>query len=156
VWIVPVLAVFALTSVSPFFLAINAWWARILPIKEPIQYSADMLFEHPDTLVGNWGFVLVFLLVSVLTMSEEIIFRGVLLPKMKGVFGRADWFANGLLFALYHLDRPWAWPGFVLYDSLTLAFPARLFRSTSFSIAVHFSQSFYFLFLIVGLVLGLA
>ncbi|HEX2997831.1 MAG TPA: CPBP family intramembrane glutamic endopeptidase [Anaerolineales bacterium] len=155
-WLVPVIAVFALTSASPLFLSINNWWARILLISEPVQYSTDMLFEHPDTLVGNWGFVLAFLLVSVLTMSEEIIFRGILLPRMKGVFGRADWFANGILFALYHLDRPWAWPGFILYDSLTLALPARLFRSTWFSITVHFSQAIYFLFLIGGLVLGLA
>jgi hypothetical protein len=119
-------------------------------------HCTDMLFEHPDTLIGNWGFVLVFLLVSVLTMSEEIVFRGILLPKMRGVFGRADWIANGVLFALYHLDRPWLWPGFVLYDTLTLALPARLFQSTWFSIIVHFSQTFYFLFLILSLVLGLA
>lgn len=42
-----------------------------------------------------------------LTMSEEIIFRVILLPKMKGAFGRADWMVNGVLFALYHFDKPW-------------------------------------------------
>lgn len=155
-WLVPVITVFALTSAFPIFLSINTWWARILPIKDPVRYSMDILFEHPNTLVGNWGFVLLFLLVSILTMSEEIVFRGILLPRMKGVFGRADWIANGILFALYHLDRPWFWPSFVLYDTLTLALPARLFQSTWFSITVHFSQTFYFLFLIAGLVLGLA
>ena len=89
-------------------------------------------------------------------MSEEIIFRGILLPKMNGVFGRADWIANGTLFALYHLEKPWVWPSFILFESLTLAVPARLFRSTWFSMIVHFSQAFYFLFLTLGLVLGLA
>ena len=155
-WLIPVIAVFALTSASPIFLSINDWWARILPIKEPAQYSLDILFENPDTLVGNWGFVLAFLLVSILTMSEEIIFRGMLLPKMNGVFGRADWVANGILFALYHLEQPWTWPGKILYTTLTLALPPRLFRSTWFSMVVHFSQTFYSLFLILGLVLGLA
>lgn len=116
----------------------------------------DVLFENPDPLVGNWGFVFVFLLVSILTMSEEIIFRGILLPKMNGVFGQADWVANGILSVLYHLEQPWAWPGKILYTTLTLALPARLFRSTCFSIIVHFSQSFYFLFLIMSLVLGFA
>jgi membrane protease YdiL (CAAX protease family) len=89
-------------------------------------------------------------------MSEEIIFRGILLPKMNGVFGRADWIANGLLFAFYHLEQPWNWPSKILYSTLTLALPARLFRSTWFSTAVHLSQALFFLFLILGLVLGLA
>lgn len=155
-WLIPVTAVFGLTAASPVFLSINNWWARILPIHASAGTGIDALFEHPDTLIGNWGFVLAFLLVSILTMSEEIIFRGILLPKMDGVFGRADWIANGVLFALYHLDRPWNWPGLILYSTLTLALPARLFRSTWFSTIVHFSQTFYFLFLVLGLVLGIA
>jgi hypothetical protein len=30
---------------------------------------------------------------------------GILLPKMKGVFGRADWFANGTLFCPLSLGK---------------------------------------------------
>jgi membrane protease YdiL (CAAX protease family) len=155
-WVIPVIAVYALTAASPIFLSINDGWARILPIHEPAQYSFDVLFENPGALVGDWGFFISILAVSVLTMSEEIIFRGILLPRMNGVFGRADWIANGLLFAFYHLDQPWTWPSKILYSTLTLALPARLFRSTWFSTAVHLSQGFYFLFLTLGLVLGLA
>lgn len=155
-WLIPALAVYGLGSASPTFQSIDNWWARILPITEPAQYSTGILFEHPETLVGNWGFVLLFLLVSILTMSEEIILRGILLPKMNGVFGRADWIANGALFAFYHLDRPWNWPSYMVYSTLSMALPARMFRSIWFSIAVHFSQTFFFLFLILGLVLGLA
>jgi membrane protease YdiL (CAAX protease family) len=155
-WVIPVIAAYGLTAASPIFQSINDGWARILPITEPAQYRTDVLFEHPEALVGNWAFVFVFLLVSILTMSEEIIFRGILLPKMNGVFGRADWIANGALFAFYHLDRPWIWPSYIVYSTLTLALPARLLRSTWFAMAVHFSQAFYFLFLIVGVVLGLA
>lgn len=155
-WVIPVIVVYALTAALPIFQSINAGWARILPIREPVQYSFDVLFETPGALVGDWGFFLAILLVSLLTASEELIFRGVLLPKMKGVFGRGDWIANGFLFAFYHLDRPWNWPGLFLYATLTLALPARVFRSTWFSTAVHLSQAFYFLFLTLGLVLGLA
>lgn len=154
-WLIPFTAVFRITHGSALFLSINDWWARILPIHEPARYNLDVLFENPDALVGNWGFVLVFLLVSILTMSEEIMFRGSLLPKMKEVFGRADWIANGVLFAPYHLDKPWLWPSKILYTTLTLALSARLFRSAWFSMIVHFSQAFCFLFLILGLVLDL-
>ena len=155
-WLIPVIAVYALTHASPIFLSINDRWARILPITEPANYTFDVLFENPGALIGDWGFLFAILWVSILTMSEEIIFRGVLLPKMNGVFGRADWIANGFLFAFYHLDKPWTWPSKILYSTLTLALPARLFRSTWFSTSVHLSQGFYFLFLTLGLVLGLA
>jgi len=156
-WVIPAIAVFGITAALPFFQSINDGWARILPVHEPAQYSFDVLFENPGALIGDWGFFLVVLVVSILTMSEEVIFRGILLPKMNGVFGRADWIANGALFALYHLvDKPSAIPGYLVYSTLTLALPARLFRSTWFSISVHFSQTFYILYLTLGLVLGLA
>jgi len=155
-WVIPVIAVFALVHASPIFLSINDGWARILPVHEPAQYSFDVLFENPGAFVGDWVFFLTILMVSVLTISEEIIFRGILLPKMNGVFGRADWIANGLLFAFYHLDQPWTWPSKILYSTLTIALPARLFRSTWFSTAVHLSQGLFFLYLTLGLVLGLA
>jgi hypothetical protein len=35
---------------------------------------------------------------------------GFLLPRMNGTFGRADWVANGILFAAYHLHVPWTIP----------------------------------------------
>lgn len=155
-WLIPVVTIYALTNILPIFQSVTEWWTGILSITEPAQYSTDILFEDPQSLVGNWGFALAFLLVSILTMSEEVVLRGILLPKMNGVFGRADWVANGVLFALYHLDRPWLMLSHALYSTLTLALPARLFRSIWFSMAVHFSQAFYFLFLILGLVLGLA
>jgi membrane protease YdiL (CAAX protease family) len=155
-WVIPVIAAYAVTEVVPIFQSVNDGWTRILPIHEPAQYSFDVLFENPGELVGDWGFFLIILAVSILTMSEEIIFRGILLPKMNGVFGRADWIANGFLFAFYHLDQPWTWPSKILYSTLAYALPARLFRSTWFSTAVHLSQGIFFLFLALGLVLGLA
>ena len=43
-------------------------------------------------------------------LGEELLFRGFLLPRMNGAFGRGDWLANGVLFAAYHLHVPWAMP----------------------------------------------
>ena len=89
-------------------------------------------------------------------LGEELLFRGVLLPKMSGVFGRWDWLANGVLFGLYHLHQPWGMLGSIGTGALLYALPAQRFRSTWMSVIVHSAQSVYFLFLILGLVLGLA
>jgi hypothetical protein len=43
-------------------------------------------------------------------LGEDLLFRGLLLPRMRGVFGRGDFVANGVLFAVYHLHQPWAIP----------------------------------------------
>lgn len=45
-----------------------------------------------------------------LGLGEELLFRGLLLPRMQGVFGRWDWAGNGVLFALYHVHVPWVIP----------------------------------------------
>jgi hypothetical protein len=53
-------------------------------------------------------------------LGEELLFRGLLLPRTQGVFGRWDWAANGILFALYHLHTPWVVP-WALLDAFILA-----------------------------------
>jgi membrane protease YdiL (CAAX protease family) len=87
-------------------------------------------------------------------LGEEFLFRGVLLPKMEGVFGKWDWVANGVLFAFYHLHEPWvilpALDGAILF-----ALPARRFRSTWLAIIIHSVQLVILLPLILMVVLGL-
>ena len=73
-------------------------------------------------------------------LGEELLFRGLLLPRMRGAFGRADWLANGLLFAVYHLHMPWMIPK-ALLDALALAYPTRRYRSDWLGILVHSVQS---------------
>jgi len=88
-------------------------------------------------------------------LGEEFLFRGVLLPKMNGAFGKWDWVANGILFSFYHLHQPW---GILagLPANLIFAWSGKNFRSNWFPIILHSGQSIYFSFLILGLVLGLA
>jgi membrane protease YdiL (CAAX protease family) len=74
---------------------------------------------------------------------------------MEGAFGRWDWVANGVLFGLYHLHQPWSIPGSCI-SGMLYAFPARRFRSTWMAVILHSGQSIFFIFLILGLVLGLA
>ncbi len=88
-------------------------------------------------------------------LGEEFLFRGVLLPKMNGFFGRWDWAANAVMFGLYHLYQPWGIPGNIL-DGLVFAFSGKRYRSNWFPSILHSGQSLYFIVLILGLVLGLA
>ena len=67
---------------------------------------------------GNWGwFAAILLLFLFNILGEELLFRGVLLPRMKGVFGRRDWVANAILFTVYHLHEPWLMPGTFVCDT---------------------------------------
>jgi membrane protease YdiL (CAAX protease family) len=144
-------------GLAPF---LDEIWTRVLPfLAEPASRSLDALFapELRSRWIGAWDFFFLFVLVSVFNnfLSEEFLFRGVLLPKMKGVFGKWDWVANGAIFGLYHLHMPWTIPGNILFGWL-MAFVARRYRSNWFPIILHSGQAFYFGFLILGLVLGLA
>ena len=104
---------------------------------------------------GNWGW---FALITVLmvfntVLGEELLFRGLLLPRMKGAFGRWDWVANGVLFAFYHLHVPWVIPQTLLVDTFAEAYPSRRYQSALIGIIVHSSQTVVFFVLLLLLVL---
>ena len=58
---------------------------------------------------GAWGWfgLIVVMMTFNTVLGEELLFRGFLLPRMNGAFGDRDWIANGVLFAGYHLHKPW-------------------------------------------------
>jgi uncharacterized protein len=102
---------------------------------------------------GNWAWfgIVAVQLVFVSVLGEELLFRGLLLPRMNGAFGRGDWVANGVLFAVYHLHIPWAIPT-ALLDTLILAYPSKRYRSTWIGIAVHSAQSVFIAVILLTLV----
>jgi uncharacterized protein len=104
---------------------------------------------------GNWGWFALIIALSLFNtvLGEELLFRGVLLPRMRGAFGRWDWVANGFLFAFYHLHMPWAIPVTLLGDTFALSYPSRRYRSALIGIIVHSSQSVLVLALLLTLVL---
>jgi membrane protease YdiL (CAAX protease family) len=103
---------------------------------------------------GNWGWCAVILLLFVLNiLGEELLFRGVLLPRMKGVFGRRDWLANAVLFTVYHLHEPWLMPGTFVCDTFAYVYPSRRYQSTWIGIIVHGGQTLFFGALLLALVL---
>ena len=108
-----------------------------------------------DFMHGNWawfGVILALFLFNTL-LGEELLFRGVLLPRMKGAFGRRDWVANAILFTIYHLHMPWLMPGTLVVDTFAYVYPSRRYQSAWVGIAVHSGQTLFFGVLIFALVL---
>jgi membrane protease YdiL (CAAX protease family) len=105
-------------------------------------------------LAGAWGWfaITAVLVVFNTALGEELLFRGYLLPRMNGQFGRRDWLANGVLFAGYHLHTPWVIPT-TLLDTFILSYPSKRYRSALIGIAVHSAQSILVLGLVLALVL---
>jgi membrane protease YdiL (CAAX protease family) len=160
-WVVPLLVLVALLDVA-IAPTLEGLWVSLFPfLAEPPAFDFGTAIGLPEVqaqLVGNWAFfalMVVFALFNTV-LGEEFLFRGVLLPKMEGVFGRWDWVANGVLFGVYHLHQPWGILAAIIGGVFLFALPARRFRSTWMAVIVHSGQSVFFLFLILGLVLGLA
>ncbi|MCL4860850.1 MAG: CPBP family intramembrane metalloprotease [Caldilineaceae bacterium] len=158
-WIIPLLLLVAFLEIALRSSLIDVW-LKIFPFfADPGGNSFEAVFapEIRAQWIGNWGFLWLFLTLAVFNtfLGEEFIFRGVLLPKMEGVFGKWDWVANGILFSLYHLHQPWGILA-TLPGDLMFAYSGKRFRSNWFPIILHSGQSVFFLFLILGLVLGLA
>ena len=127
-------------------------------LAEPQGFKMAALFapEMRTLWVGAWNLLALIALQSVFNaFGEEFLFRGVLLPKMKGVFGKWDWVANAVTFGLYHLHQPWGLPGNIL-SGMLYAYTRKRYQSSWFPIILHSGQSVFFIFLILGLVLGLA
>jgi uncharacterized protein len=104
---------------------------------------------------GAWGWFAVVVVLALFNtvLGEELLFRGLLLPRMRGVFGRGDFVANGVLFAVYHLHVPWVIPR-ALLDTIALVYPSRRFQSAWMGIVVHSAQSVVVIIVVLTLVLA--
>lgn len=160
-WVIPLVIAIVVweTALAPYATKV---WVSIFPFfAEPPGYSFGAIFQSPEVvvrLVGAWWFFGLFVIYAIFNsiLGEEFLFRGVLLPRMEGAFGRWSWLANGVLFGFYHVHQPWSMPSNALSGALLLALPSWRFRSTWMGIIVHSVQSVFFAFLVLGVVLGLA
>jgi membrane protease YdiL (CAAX protease family) len=90
------------------------WWPNASSPTVTVTSAADFF---PDIdLVGNYGFVVLYLAIGLIfnVFGEELYYRGYLLPRMRGVFGKFDWLANGVLFTLKHGYQRWLYPGILM------------------------------------------
>lgn len=150
-WAVPAIAANVVGGL--FATRLDSAWVDWLPaLREPsytrIEGLADPQFQ------GQW-WILGLALTSMLfnyVLGEELLFRGVLLPRMTGVFGRWDWVANSVLFGLYHVHKIWFWPSMVA-SSFGIAWAAKRYRSLWIGIVVHGVEGF-FIALILAVLLG--
>ena len=115
------------------FIFLLALWQLVPGISGPAPRDfAEFLSTDrgEDFFRGAWGWfaVVVVFVVFNTVLGEELLFRGLLLPRMRGVFGRRDWIANGVLFGLYHVHQPWGIPK-SLVTGLLYAYPTRRFES---------------------------
>jgi CAAX protease family protein len=136
------------------FIFISALEALIVIPGPDIRDFADFADSDPgkEFFEGAWGWFAVVVVFAVFNtvLGEELLFRGLLLPRMQDAFGRGDWVANGVLFAAYHLHEPWVMPS-TLLDIFALSYPSRRFQSAWMGIIVHSVQSV----VVIGVVLAL-
>jgi len=160
-WVVPLLIGIFLSAMV-LSSTLTDFWVSIFPFfAAPAGFDTGAVLESAEIqaqLVGAWWFLGLFVVNAVFNtiLGEELLFRGVLLPKMEGVFGKWGWVANGVLFGIYHLHQPWGMLKSIVNGVFFYAFPAKRFKSTWISIAIHSAQSVFIAFLILGIVLGLA
>jgi CAAX protease family protein len=143
-WLIPFILIFGIEQVLP-------------AIPGPsVRDFGDFLGTDraEDFFSGAWGWFAVIVVLAVFNtvLGEELLFRGLLLPRMRGAFGKWDWVANGALFACYHLHQPWDIPT-SLVDIFALAYPSRRFQSAWMGIIVHSTQSIVVITIVFTLVL---
>jgi uncharacterized protein len=143
--------------VIPFVLLFFIWEFFGYDLTGPASHDFALFLDTrgQEFFSGNWVWfaVLVVQLVFVSFLGEDLLFRGLLLPRMRGVFGRGDFVANGVLFAFYHLHTPWSIPA-ALADVILTAYPTRRWQSVWMSIIVHSAQSVFIFIIILALVLS--
>jgi uncharacterized protein len=145
------------------------WWALVfvlvsaaanaLPIDPTGPLPRDLpkdleLHRLDEYFSGNWfGFGMLVFNALLAPIAEELVFRGLLLPRMRRVFGRGDFLASGVLHTIYHLHQPWSMPATLLDSIFGQAYPTRRFRSTWMGIASHTAPSFVIIAVVFTLVI---
>jgi membrane protease YdiL (CAAX protease family) len=158
-WLIVLIPLTAAVGLGSRPVLVKSWSIAFPLLAEPKGYDGSALFspELRSQWVGSWGLFGLFFVFGLFNtvLGEEFAFRGVLLPRMKGVFGKWDWVANGLIFGLYHLHQPWGILNSVI-GGWFFAFSAKRFHSSWFSIILHSGETVLLLVMILGVVLGLA
>lgn len=125
------------------------WWPPMTNPTVEIMAPKDLF---PDlTLSGNYLFFAVFVIYGSVfnILGEELYYRSFLLPKMRGVFGKWDWVANGILFELKHVYQRWTY-GTGIFHSFAFALLGGPVGSVWLAMLLHWTGSWLF-----GLIAGI-
>jgi membrane protease YdiL (CAAX protease family) len=150
-WTIPLIAISFFGYANLDWL--NELWARAFPFLAPRPYAVIQNLAGPA--VGQWWLLGLLAMQAVFNyiLGEELIFRGILLPKMSGVFGKWDWLANHLLFTAYHLHFVWTTPSRLILD-WTYPWPTKRFKSYWMGAIIHGFDTIQFLFLFTMAIMG--
>jgi len=146
--LVPALLIFFVEGLIPVLNAIPS-----VPSHDLAVFAQSDAFASFMSANWVWFAIIVALFVFNTVLGEELLFRGLLLPRMQGAFGRFDWVANGVLFAFYHLHLPWVIPETLLIDTFAMAYPSRRYRSALIGIIVHSIPQSVLLVIVLTIVL---
>lgn len=110
----------------------------------PAPFNPLKKFDIPPkeffgvSLKGNWKLLLFFIPIHLIAMfSEEMMWRGYLLPIQEAMFGNLAWMINGILWAwVLHIVLKWHIIG-MLPSMMIAPFMAQQMESTWASFAVH-------------------
>lgn len=134
--IIPVM-LYALFIGSPIFYGITDGFLALFPGLQP---PPEILLESlaASEFTGALYLIPIALVSSLFNyiLGEELFFRGILLPKMRGAFRKYDWLANGILFSLYHVHKLHDLP-IMLISSLFYAYPNSRYRSIFPTLILH-------------------
>jgi membrane protease YdiL (CAAX protease family) len=143
--VIPLIVLFAVGSMLP-----------AVGVPEDRDFAAFLDSDAGQSfLSGAWGWFSLIVVMQIFNtvLGEELLFRGLLLPRMNGAFGRGDWAANGVLFAAYHVHTPWVMPATLVIDTFALAYPSKRYQSAWIGIAVHSAQSVFFAAMLLTFIL---
>ena len=154
-WLIPAFLFYAAVELSP----VGSFLGNL--ILDPFPFVAHLPEMNLQVLVdpqfvGEWWILGVTVISCIFNyaLGEELLFRGVLLPKMRGAFGKWDWVANAVLFAFYHMHVPTRIL-FTVIGGLAWALPSRHFRSIWFALILHGLEGIFMLVIVFMLVSGL-
>lgn len=149
-WTIPLIVFMNLPGLG----FLNDLWINNFPFLAPPPYA--QIQNIAEVGEGQWwllGVAAVSLTFNYL-LGEELIFRGILLPKMNGAFGNWDWFANHILFSAYHLHFFWTTPTRLL-KNWVYAWPTKRFKSYWMGVIVHGSDAVFLILIFIAVIMGL-
>lgn len=153
-WLIPSFIICFLVEVTMFD-PITEFVGKQFPGLKELYIPQVTELVTPQYIGARW--LLVVALVSNTFnyfLGEELLFRGVLLPKMRGVFGKFDWIANSFLFAFYHMHKPLAIIPIIL-SNLPQTWTSSYFKSNWFAVILHGVEGVFVIMEVMAAILGL-
>jgi membrane protease YdiL (CAAX protease family) len=151
-WVIPFVLLSVILQIGGVFPDVDK---LIAPLIQNLPQN-DLSKLATQEFKGAWWILGLYLLTMPFNylLGEEFLYRGILLPKMNKVFGKWDWFANGVLFGFYHLHKPQLILSTALLFGFVFAFPSRYFQSNWMAVIIHGLEGLLGLVMVLGIILG--